>query len=62
MAYGIILLVVFFRPEKPDELSDADDSGMKGDDNEIDVNKIDQEMFNKGLELSIETIEIKFYI
>ncbi len=38
-----------FRPEKPDELPDADDSGPKDDDNEIDVNKIDEEMFNKVL-------------
>jgi hypothetical protein len=35
------------RPEKPDELPDADDSGPKDDDNEIDVNKIDEEMFNR---------------
>ncbi|CAF0846864.1 unnamed protein product [Rotaria sordida] len=34
-------------PEKPDELPDADDSGPKDDDNEIDVNKIDEEMFNR---------------
>jgi len=38
------------RPEKPDELPDADDAGMKDDDNEIDVNKIDEEMFNKVIE------------
>ncbi len=62
MTNEIIRRVVFFRPEKPDELPDADDSEMKDDDNEIDVNKIDEEMFNKVLELSIETIEIKFYI
>ncbi|CAF4302739.1 unnamed protein product, partial [Rotaria magnacalcarata] len=34
-------------PEKPDELPDADDSGPKDDDNEIDANKIDEEMFNR---------------
>jgi hypothetical protein len=56
LTYGIILLV-FFRPEKPDELPDADDSEMKDDNNEID-----EEMVNKVFELSIETIEIKFYI
>jgi len=38
------------RPEKPDELPDADDSGPKDDDNEIDVNKIDEEMFNRVFE------------
>jgi hypothetical protein len=42
-----IRILFFFRPEKPDELPDADDSGNKDDDNEIDVNKIDEEMFNK---------------
>ncbi|CAF3563071.1 unnamed protein product [Rotaria sp. Silwood1] len=36
-----------YLPEKPDELPDADDSGPKDDDNEIDVNKIDEEMFNR---------------
>ncbi|CAF1112452.1 unnamed protein product [Adineta steineri] len=34
-------------PEKPDELPDNDDAGAKDDDNEIDVNKIDEEMFNR---------------
>ncbi|UJR20335.1 hypothetical protein I4U23_023466 [Adineta vaga] len=34
-------------PEKPDELPDTDDAGGRDDDNEIDVNKIDEEMFNK---------------
>jgi hypothetical protein len=41
------LYISFSRPEKPDELPDADDAGPKDDDNEIDVNKIDEEMFNK---------------
>ena len=35
------------RAEKPDELPDADDSGPQDDDNEIDVNKIDEELFNR---------------
>ena len=43
----IIKYISFSRPEKPDELPDADDSGPKDDDNEIDVNKIDEEMFNR---------------
>lgn len=41
------IVYMVFRPEKPDELPDADDSGAKDDDNEIDVNKIDEEMFNR---------------
>ncbi len=45
------ILIIIFRPEKPEELPDTDDSGPKDDDNEIDVNKIDEEMFNKVIEL-----------
>lgn len=36
-----------FRPEKPDELFDNDETNQKDDDNEIDMNKIDEDMFNK---------------
>lgn len=34
-------------PEKPDELFDNDETNQKDDDNEIDMNKIDEDMFNK---------------
>ncbi len=53
---------MFFRPEKPDELPDADDSGNKDDDNEIDVNKIDEEMFNKVFKNIKSNSKILFFI
>ena len=41
---------VAFRAEKPEEFADADDAAAKDDESEIDMNRIDEEMFNKVFE------------
>ena len=44
-----------FRAEKPEEFADADDAATKDDESEIDLNRIDEEMFNKVIETNFSS-------